>query len=200
MDLSTVGGAGLGAIFQMALEKMWEIIHRGINYPKTLQDYKTTLDAMRPLVNQMVQHNQSIGRPKAELDPLERKILDGDELVRKHSNKSAANLFCFPSYQVQIEEEEESLRRTLSVEVQAQLFRNIMDIRRIVVSLTHQSEQTYDGLGTAVYGTPEEPDFVVGLDRLLHQLKSELLVKDGGTFLKLTGFKGSGKTTLAKKL
>ncbi|KAK4262265.1 hypothetical protein QN277_027847 [Acacia crassicarpa] len=54
-------------------------------------------------------------------------------------------------------------------------------------------------MARALYGAPENPDFIVGLDQLLNQLKFDLL---NGTkpFLNLIGFGGSGKTTLAKNL
>nr|KYP47976.1 putative disease resistance protein At5g66900 family [Cajanus cajan] len=49
------------------------------------------------------------------------------------------------------------------------------------------------------FGVPEKPEFIVGLDVTLSKLKMELL-KEGVSIILLTGFGGSGKTTLATKL
>ncbi|KAL5184416.1 putative disease resistance protein [Glycine soja] len=49
------------------------------------------------------------------------------------------------------------------------------------------------------FGVPEEPEFTVGLDAPLRELKMELL-KEGVSIIVLTGLGGSGKTTLATKL
>nr|KYP47978.1 putative disease resistance protein At5g66900 family [Cajanus cajan] len=49
------------------------------------------------------------------------------------------------------------------------------------------------------FGVPEKPEFSVGLDLTLSKLKMELL-KEGVSIILLTGFGGSGKTTLAAEL
>ncbi|KAG5040157.1 hypothetical protein JHK82_012282 [Glycine max] len=49
------------------------------------------------------------------------------------------------------------------------------------------------------FGVPEGPEFTVGLDVPLSELKVELL-KEGVSIIMLTGLGGSGKTTLATKL
>lgn len=49
------------------------------------------------------------------------------------------------------------------------------------------------------FGVPEEPEFTVGLDAPLRELKMELL-KEGVSIIVLTGLGGSGKTTLVTKL
>ncbi|XP_028779381.1 uncharacterized protein LOC114735794 [Neltuma alba] len=119
----------------------------------------------------------------------------GEELVRRYSNKSLWNFLCFPYYQKKLQERDESLRRTLSVDVQAQMARDVKEILKKMTDLP-MSPSEQSGL---LYGTPENPDFTVGLDKLLNQLKFDLL-KGSDPFLNLTGFGGSGKTTLAKKL
>jgi len=49
------------------------------------------------------------------------------------------------------------------------------------------------------FGVPEEPEFTVGLDVPFSKLKMELL-NEPASIIVLTGFGGSGKTTLATKL
>ncbi|KAL2962927.1 hypothetical protein AAZX31_17G171700 [Glycine max] len=49
------------------------------------------------------------------------------------------------------------------------------------------------------FDVPEEPEFIVGLDAPLSELKMELL-KEGVSIIVLTGLGGSGKTTLITKL
>nr|KYP47977.1 putative disease resistance protein At5g66900 family [Cajanus cajan] len=49
------------------------------------------------------------------------------------------------------------------------------------------------------FGVPENPEFTFGLDGPLSKLKMEVL-KEGVSIIVLTGFGGSGKTTLATKL
>ncbi|KAH1118971.1 hypothetical protein AAZX31_17G171900 [Glycine max] len=51
----------------------------------------------------------------------------------------------------------------------------------------------------SAFGVPETPEFSVGLDVPLSQLKIELL-KEGVSIIVLSGFGGLGKTTLATKL
>ncbi|KAI9088925.1 hypothetical protein K1719_029204 [Acacia pycnantha] len=197
--VSLLLGAVAGAFFQEVLRKIWKFITGGLKYTDTLRCYISTLEGVRPLVDEMVRSNRELDRPRVEVESLVRELQKGDELVRRYSNKSLVYFLCFPYYQMKLQAADESLRRTLDLEVPVQTASNMMENNRVVRIPIDQSGLSNYGLATALYGTPENPDFVVGLDELLNQLKFELL---SGTkpFLNLIGFGGSGKTTLAKKL
>lgn len=203
MAASAVSGAALGAVFQEALVGIAKIINMGRKYPSTLQTNVSTLEAMRPLVNDIVRCNQELDRPRAEVDILVREFKAGEELVRKYSNKSLWKVLCYPYYQMRLKGGDESLRRTLSVDVQAQMARDLKEVLKkmtdVFMILSEQFGPTNYTLRTALYGYPENPVFTVGLERFLNQLKFDLL-KGSETFLNLTGFGGSGKTTLAQKI
>ncbi|KAK4262266.1 hypothetical protein QN277_027848 [Acacia crassicarpa] len=200
---SAVGGAALGAVLQEALVGILKIVNVGRKYPSTLETNISTLEAMRPLVHEIVRYNQELDRPAAEVETLAREMRAGEELVRRYSNKSLWKFLCFPYYQMKLQEGDESLRRTLSVDVQAQMARDLKEVLKkitdVLMILSEQFGPRNYCLGTALYGIPENPEFTVGLDKLLNQLKFDLL-KGSEPFLNLTGFGGSGKTTLAQKL
>lgn len=200
--------AGLveGAVIQEALRWALQIINMGRNFPTTLQTNMSTLEALRPVVQDIVRYNQQLERPRDEVRALSRVMQEGEEHVREYSNISHWNFPCFPCYQSRLRAWYDALRRTSSVNVQVQMARDmkevLLKVTNILEVLLEQFGHVNYGMGTALYGAPENPDFTVGLESLdgpFNELKFELL-KDGVSLLNLTGFGGSGKTTLARKL
>lgn len=194
-----VSGGAVGAVMGEGLKAALVTINKGLEFKPTLESNIDTLNSLAPLVQEMKRYNQQLDRPREEIARLEREIQAGEELTRKCSKLSGWKFFSFPYYQGKLGSMDESLKRLLSVNVQVQNARNLMEIllsvRQILQILL--SNDNF-GLISGRTGAPAEPQ-CLGMDEPLNKLKTELL-KDGVSVLVLTGLGGSGKSTLAKKL
>lgn len=198
-------GAASGAGFQQALSWAIEIINKGRSFPSTLQTNVSTLESLGPAVQDIIRYNHELDHPREEVEALSREMLQGQELVRRYSNVSCWRFPCFPCYQEELVERDQSLKRVLSVDVQAHMARDVKESLKkitdcLVILLNQFGNVNYGIMGSALYGAPENPEYTVGLEMQLKNLRYEVLKDDGVSFLNLTGFGGSGKTTLAKKL
>lgn len=114
---SWVGQSAFGSVIQEVFDSVSKIINMGQKYPSTLQTIISTLEDLRPLVHEIIQYTQELDRPRAEVETLAREMRAGEELVCRYSNKFLWNFLCFPYYQKKLQARDESLRRTLSVDV-----------------------------------------------------------------------------------
>ncbi|CAJ2670528.1 unnamed protein product [Trifolium pratense] len=139
-------------------------------------------------------------------------IQNGKELVRKSKKLNRWKFFRFPRYKTKLQKKDEELKRHLNVNVQVENRRDLMDvlikvneILEFIMTMRKENlvgAQIWGLSGNQIWGlwgAPEEPVCVVGMNEPLNNLKIEL-IKDGVSVHVLTGFGGSGKTTLVKKL
>ncbi|TKY45717.1 DA1-related 5 [Spatholobus suberectus] len=198
-DLPSGGavGAGMGELLKAALA----ILNKGLEFKPTLKRSKETLNFLAPEVEKMKQLNNTLDRPKGEIEKLETLIRDGQKLVDKYSKISRWRFPCFPCYQGRLGDNDKAIQRQLAMNVPVQNRNDLMEIlinvRNILEILL--SEQIFGHqLTEGVCGAPEEPK-CIRMDEPLNKLKTNLL-KEGVSVLGLTGLGGSGKTTLAKKI
>lgn len=75
----------LGAIFGMLLEVVIRVKDKNVMFKPLLEDLKSTLESLKPLIEEMTQHNKVLDRPKEELQRFALQMESGVELVCKCS-------------------------------------------------------------------------------------------------------------------
>ena len=197
----------VGALMQEALKAALEKIDKGRDFNSSLKTNMETLEALTPIVEQIKQYNKELDRPTGAVESLENEIKAGKELVDKCSKLRWWRVFSFPRYHDKLQERDKRLERHLSMGVQAQITRDVMETLSKVRQILEVLSKEFSGLGSqgkllrGLSGAPEKPEFTVGLDEPLWKLKTELLKRSSvPVVVLLTGLGGSGKSTLAKKL
>ncbi|XP_016651749.1 PREDICTED: probable disease resistance protein At5g66900 isoform X1 [Prunus mume] len=206
-----IGGAVLGTLFSELYERLEKLIIKNFKYKKILNDFKSSLDSLKPVIDQIEEYNRELDHPEQELKDLKEVMEKGIELVGKcfevrkwqfyEKNKYANKL-------VELDKSLQALLRRLHVQSIRDVKENSVSARsmkkdlsriepmlsRIESSLVLQNQAKTEAWCAA----PELPLLVVGLDFPLKELKRKLLnLKDGVSMLVLTAPGGCGKTTLA---
>ncbi|KAK7331122.1 hypothetical protein VNO77_25336 [Canavalia gladiata] len=203
-----LSGAAVGAGLQEVLKYALKTIEKGREFRPTLKRNMETLDALAPVVEKIKRYSNELDHSKEEIERLENEIRAGRELVNKCSKFRWWKFLSFPRSRDKLQEKDRRLIRHLSIDVQAQMARDTMEILCKVREILDILMKESCGVGNpgkgellrGLSGAPEIPEYTVGLDEPLKKLKIELL-KDGSvSVLLLTGLAGSGKSTLAKKL
>ncbi|KAK2372729.1 putative disease resistance protein [Trifolium repens] len=195
-------GGAVGALMGETLKYGIQTIKKGREFRPTLETNIETLDALVPLVEKMKGFNGLLDRPSEEIERLEKHMIEGKEIVEKSKKLTWRKFFSFPSQQAKLKKQDEKLMRYLSVNVQGENKRDLMDV---LIKVNAIFEILMKNLGQfdrnqirGLCGAPDEPQ-CKGMDESLSKLKIEMM-KDGVSVLVLTGLGGSGKSTLAKKL
>ncbi|ONH96599.1 hypothetical protein PRUPE_7G139700 [Prunus persica] len=206
-----IGGAVLGTLFSVLYERLEKLIIKNFKYKNILNDFKSNLDSLKPVINQIEEYNTELDHPEQELKDLKEVMKKGIELVGKcfeggefqfyEKNKYANKL-------VQLDKSLQALLQRLHVQgirdvkessvsvrnIKKELSRIEPMLSRIESSLVLQNQAKTEAWCAA----PELRLLVVGLDFPLKELKRKLLnLKDGVSMLVLTAPGGCGKTTLA---
>jgi hypothetical protein len=195
-------GGAVGALMGETLKYGIQTIKKGREFRPTLETNIETLDALVPLVEKMKGFNDLLDRPSEEIERLEKHMREGKEIVEKSKKLTWKKFFSFPGQQAKLKKQDEKLKRYLSVNVQGENKRDLMDV---LIKVNGIFEILMKNLGQfdrnqirGLCGAPDEPQ-CKGMDESLSKLKLEMM-KDGVSVLVLTGLGGSGKSTLAKKL
>ncbi|KAG6729346.1 hypothetical protein I3842_01G023800 [Carya illinoinensis] len=177
MALAFVGSAALGEAFAVLNRMVKDVITKTIAFKSILQQLKSTLDVLDPLVKDIQQSNRELGRSEKETHDLIQQMNKGVKLL--------CSL-------------DEALGRFFQIHIPAWGLRNGIEVLRGVNDLCAQMNSA--GInGVLPCAVPKPPDFTVGLDVSLKELKMELL-KEEVLMLVLTAPGGCGKTTLVKML
>ncbi|XP_004511973.1 probable disease resistance protein At5g66900 [Cicer arietinum] len=206
MDL--LSGGAVGAVMGEIVKHAIQTIKKGRDFGPTLEKNIETLNNLAPLIEEMKEYNDLLDRPRDEIEKLEKHIREGQELVTKSKKLNRWKFPSFPRYQSKLQKKDEALQRHLSVNVQVENRRDLMEvlgkvngILEILMRKENLGQFNNNNIGNQIKGlngAPEEPE-CLGMVEPLNKLKGELL-KDGVSVLVLTGLGGSGKSTLAKKL
>ncbi|MED6167400.1 hypothetical protein PIB30_002371 [Stylosanthes scabra] len=196
-------GGAVGALMGEALRAAIETINKGREFKPTLEKNIETLNSIAPLVDEMMRYNDKLDRPRQEIQRLQNRVREGQELAQKCSKLTRWKFLSFPHYQGKLHSKDLKLQRYLSMDVQAQNARNLMEVLlKVSEILDILGKEDFGKLSgnqiKGLSGAPEEPK-CMGMDKHLSKLRVELL-KDDVSVLVLTGLGGSGKSTLAKKL
>ena len=132
---SLVGGAALGAVFGELVKAVLEMRDKVTGFEKTLAYLRTTLIAIDPVIKEIQQRNNDLGRPNEELESLIREMEEGTKLVCKGSKIHKLNFPARIRYQEELAELIESLVRFFMIDMQAQTARDLketlLEVRRI---------------------------------------------------------------------
>lgn len=126
-------GGAVGAVMGEMAKYALETIKKGLDFNSTLERNIETLNSVVPLVEEMKRYNKVLDRPIGEIEKLEQHLTKGQEVVRKSEKKkrSLFGVLSFPGYQVKLKKKDEELQRHLSINVQAENKRDLMEVFQV---------------------------------------------------------------------
>ena len=165
MAVELLGGAALGAAFGELLKAVLEIKDKASNFENTLAYLSTTLRAIDPVIKEIEQHNDELGRPKEELQLLIKEMIEGTKLVYKCSKISKYNFPARIRYQDELAKLVVSLERFLRFDMQVQTTRDsketLLKVTRILSAVKKlplvRTEDTMGSMGSSSVATDPEP-------------------------------------------
>lgn len=204
MDL--FAGGAVGTLFTVLYEVVKDVKEKTMMFKSLLGDLKSTLDSLKPLIEDIEKYNNLMDRPKEELENFKEKMKNGAVLVPKCSTVSRWNTYKKYKYAKKLLDLDQCLNRLLTIlnvggvrDGKETLYR-VINIEEKIDKLQIKEEVVLPKkLDIKAWcAVPELPPVTVGLDEPLRDLKKKLL-KDDVSTLVLTAHGGSGKTTLATK-
>ncbi|KAL6227295.1 hypothetical protein ACLB2K_001254 [Fragaria x ananassa] len=109
-----IAGAALGSLFGKlynGVEKL--LINKSTQFTPLLENIKSTLHSLHPLIKQIEHHNIELSLSNKEVEDFKKVIFKGVELVEKLSK--VQNWYRNPSYRNQLQELDRSLKRQLEI-------------------------------------------------------------------------------------
>jgi len=183
-----VEGAALGVVFQEGAKPFTNHISKAWNFKTTRENLKYLVDLVMPVAKEMKLLNEKLNRSNIEIEILIDELKQAKELINKYSNENWYSFFLRPLYQGELHAMGEKISRSITLV-------NPISTGRDVKEILYRMED----MQGRQFNAPVKPDFTVGLDVPLHQLKNWVL-SSGVSVHVLTGLAGSGKTTLATLL
>ncbi|PRQ51374.1 putative powdery mildew resistance protein, RPW8 [Rosa chinensis] len=110
-----VGGAALGTAFSALYDGVKELISKNHIFKSLLVNMKSSLETLKPLIQQIAQSNELLSRPEEELKGLEAVMEDGKDLISKCSKIRQWNIYKKYEYANKLVEWDQLLRRQLDV-------------------------------------------------------------------------------------
>ena len=203
MPLSIAGsllGAGFGQVFALLRETVKDVVSEARQFEPILKRLESTLDRLATTVTDIEQLNQLLNRPVEETRSLIEEMTRGRDLVQECLQIPRWNLYLRFKYSSKLTKLEEDIVRFCQVELQLYGARNGLEIRRIVSDMSQRMDSIRSAETPKVsFAVREPPDFTVGFDMPMKELKT-LLLKEEVTLLLLTAPGGCGKTTLVQML
>ncbi|KAL2333612.1 hypothetical protein Fmac_014825 [Flemingia macrophylla] len=189
----------LPKLFQERLRMLSEIVEKGQQSESNKQILRSTLKDMNPVVQEIKQYNEHLNPPREEINTLFEEKDAEEDLVCKGFSKCLSWFLCRFGDKRGSSYAGGDNQALVAKDVEETLYM----MREILELLSKENfEQKVVGVGGLIkspFGVPENPEFTVGLDVPLSELKVEVL-RDGVSVVVLTGLGGMGKTTLATKL
>lgn len=196
---SIVAGATLGAAFGEAFSKLYETVKnvgsKTFLFKSIYKSLKRTLDCTAPLVEEISQIGVPFF-PEEEFKSLIENMIETTELICKLNTKRWNYVFQV-SHIGKLTELNEAFVRIIRFDVQAHTRRDLLEMLKTVQHMQEKLPVKKLGVSCMV---PIPPDFTVGLDLPLKELKMKLLKGKEQQRLLLTAPGGCGKTTLVKVL
>ncbi|XP_059456250.1 probable disease resistance protein At5g66900 [Corylus avellana] len=194
--------AAVGALLGEAFSQLFARVEDGVNktrmFESILKRLRSRLGTLKPLVEQISRLNREVGHSEEETKGLIEQMKKGAKLVSKCSKIRWWNYCMKSQYADKLCELDEEIGRFFQFDLPASTARNVLEtlVRVNTIGENMKLVVRNDWVSCAV---PRPPEFVVGLDVHMKQLKM-LLLKEEVSMLVLTAPGGCGKTTLVKML
>nr|POF20208.1 putative disease resistance protein [Quercus suber] len=202
MAAASVGGAALGAAFGEGFavlhDTVKDVVSKARMFKPILKRLESTLNNLAPMVNEITQLSEQLDLRKVETENLIENMKKGEKLVRKCLKIRWWN-YCFKVYYSdKLEELDKEIVRFCQVDLQVHSTRNGLRTLVNVNLILQKVDSVVDRKGVPCT-VRDPPDFTVGLDMPMKELKT-LLLKEEVQLLLLTAPGGCGKTTLVQML
>lgn len=201
-----VGGAALGAAFGEILKVVEDVAMKAVYFKSILKRIESILNRITPTIEEIVNLNKVLDRSEEETAMFTDQLRDAKKLVRSCAKVGWWNYCAKPFYSSKLLDFEESLVKFFQIEVQAMQLRDSMRILGKVNEVGSKLDRietmggSFRPIGFVGWcGVPGVPEFVVGFDEPLRELKMQIL-NEGEQVVVLSAPGGCGKTTLAKML
>ncbi|XP_027153277.1 probable disease resistance protein At5g66900 [Coffea eugenioides] len=202
MAANLTEGAALGSVCNLLVAAVLEVTQKVATFKFSLDRLKTTLNSIKPIFDDIERLNEILNRPEEETESFLTQLRKAEKLVRKCLEIKSWNFYKKYTYSRKLNALDQSLLRFFKLDAQLHMVR---DSRRIMVGMRGMDDKVDEILSFLSHrfpgwcDVPGFPEFVVGLDAPLEELKL-MLLKDGVSVLVLSAPGGCGKTTLAKML
>ena len=204
MAAAIVGRAALGAVFGKALAELYDTVKnvgsKVLMFKSILKSFKSNLDLLAPVVEEIRRLNQELDRPEEETKSLIKDMKNAEQLIRICSEIQDWNYPFQAFYVTKLTDLDKAIVRFCKVHMQAQNKRDIFQILEQLKSIREEMKSPIMKIHGLSCSVPGPLDFTVGLDKPLKVLKMQLLKEKQQQQLVLTAPGGCGKTTLVKML
>ncbi|XP_028756295.1 disease resistance protein ADR1-like isoform X2 [Neltuma alba] len=185
------------------VKQAWKIVEEGLKHERTAQDLGKTGDEVSPMFAEIVELAKRLDLPARQIESLQDIMKQMGEAHLKYSKIQCWDCCCAPCYKAELDKADKAIKDFISYRLSLQTAWATMEILCHIETTTsdqassHRKPAFKIDRETLIF--PELP--IEGLNSLLMQnLRSCLLKDDGDKVFNLTGFAGSGKTTLAIQL
>ena len=198
-----VVGAAFGEGFSILHETVKNVIGQAIMFKSVFEGLSATLESLESLVEEIRRLNLALDLPEKEIERLSKLMMEGAKMVDKCSKIQPCNIFSKAYYALKIKELNEAIEKFCKVDLQAQIGRTtlqtLVGVNDIRERMNNPNSDVRMRFGLRTPSVSRPPDYTVGLDLPLKELKMKLKKKEEQVLL-LTALGGCGKTTLVKML
>ncbi|XP_030974656.1 probable disease resistance protein At5g66900 isoform X3 [Quercus lobata] len=193
-------GAGFEQVFTLLQETVKDVVSKARQFKGLLRNLDSTLDLLADTVKKIERSNQQRGRAVEKTQSLIEEMTKGEELVRKCLQIPWWNLVLIVKYSSKLSKLDKAILRFCQVDLQLHGTMTVFETREIVSDISQRMDSIRSVETPKVsFAVREPPDFTVGFDMPMKELKT-LLLKEEVTLLVLTAPGGCGKTTLVQML
>ncbi|CAI9771606.1 unnamed protein product [Fraxinus pennsylvanica] len=204
-----LGGAAVGVVFDRLMRAVSDVSSEVASFRSELNHLKSTLILIKPFIEDIEELNRVLNCRQEGAETLNNRFEQGEMLLHKCLKINRWNLFQKYSYAKKLAKFQGSLLWFFQINVQAELSRDgksismgvkVLEEKMDEIISIRDNDRSVNSNGFSGWcGVPGVPDFVVGLDVQLQELKA-MLLKDGVPIVVLSAPGGCGKTTLSKLL
>ncbi|KAG2724543.1 hypothetical protein I3760_01G022800 [Carya illinoinensis] len=207
--MAFIGEAALGAVFgeafKLLLGTVEDVTNKARQFEPTLKRLQSTLLSMRPMVEDIVQLNRDPEYLKEETKKFIDQMKKGEKLVSKCLKIPRWKYCMKPDYAGKLLELDKEIRRFFQFDLHVLYARTLSENARTLSETSARVNDIHNHMNLFVKNSslkceaPLPPDFIVGLDVSLKELKMQLMKKEESVLV-LTAAGGCGKTTLVNML
>lgn len=189
------GEAAMGAVFGELLKAVIDVAQKTVKFKSILTDLIDILDKIKPRLDEIEKLNVILDGKKEETDSLIEQWKKGTELIHRCSSVPFWERYFFSKKLIKFKESLSQFSLSVQLLQTVESKKILVGVNEINGKMDHLISNWF--LGSC--DVPGLPDFIVGLDGPLKELKMVLLEGEASVVL-LSATGGCGKTTLAKML